>query len=237
MASDVAVKVLSTTALNMVFEELKPRFERESGHRLDVTFGPSGALEARVAQGEAADVAILTGPGARDLAGRGTLAAASLTDITRSTVGVGVRKGAAKPDISTAETFKQAMLAAKAIACSKPVGGGASGAHLAKVFERLGIAEAMQAKSRYGAGGTGGLAGLAVIRGEADIAIQQMAELMMVDGIDIVGPLPRALEGVTLFTAGVPATAAEPQAGRALIAYLTTPAAKAVIKAKGLEPV
>src|SRR5581483_4480245 len=112
-------------------EELKPRFERESGHRLDITLGPSAALEARVDQGEAVDVAILTGPGARDLAGRGKLASASLTNVARSLVGVGVRKGAPKPDISTPDKFKQAMLAAKAIACSKPVGGGASGAHLA----------------------------------------------------------------------------------------------------------
>jgi len=237
VAGQDEVKVLSTTALKMVFEELKPRFERETGHRLDVSLGPSAQLEARVDQGEAADVAILTGPGARDLAARGKLAAKSLTDVARSMIGVGVRKGAAKPDISTPENFKRAMLAAKAIACSKPVGGGASGAHLAKVFERLGITEAMAPKSKYGAGGTSGLAGLFVTRGEAELAIQQMAELMMVDGIDVVGPLPADIQSITLFTAGVPNGAGHADAGRALIEFLTAPAAKAVIKAKGLEPV
>lgn len=235
MASQDEVKVLSTTAMNMVFEELSPRFEREAGHRLSVNLGPSAQLEARIDQGETADVAILTGGGARDLLARGKLAG-SLTDVARSLIGVAVRKGAPKPDISSAESFKRAMLAATSIACSKPVGGGASGAHLAKVFERLGITEAMAPKSKYGGGGTGGLAGLFVQRGEAEIGIQQMAELMMVDGLDVVGPLPAELQGVTLFTAGVPANAGNPQAGRALIDFLTTSAAKTVIKAKGLDP-
>ena len=236
MADQVEIKVLSTTALKMVFEELSPRFERATDHRLAVSLGPSAQLAARLDQGEAADVAILTGGDAKESAARGKLVAASLVDVARSTIGVAVRKGAPKPDISSVEGFKRAMLAAKAIACSKPVGGGASGAHLAKVFERLGITEAMAAKSKYGAGGTSGLAGLFVARGEADIAIQQMAELMMVDGLDVVGPLPADLQGVTLFTAGVPASANHPEAGRALIDFLTSPAAKAVIKAKGLEP-
>ena len=233
--ADVEVRVLSTTALKLVFEELKPGYERETGNRLNVSHGASAQLMARLEQGEAADVAILTAADAKELTGRGKLGG-KLTDVARSMVGVAVRKGAPKPDISSAESFKRAMLAAKAIACSKPVGGGASGAHLAKVFERLGITAAMAPKSKYGAGGTSGLAGLFVVRGEAEIAIQQMAELMMVDGLDVVGPLPAELRAITLFTAGVPAGAGNPQAGRALIDFLTAPATKSVIKAKGLEP-
>ena len=237
MASDIEVKVLSTTAMKLVFEALSPRYQRETGHRLSVSLGPSAQLEARLDQGEAADVAILTSAGAKQLAARGKLVAASLTDLARSAIGVGVRKGAPKPDISSAEAFKRAMLAATAIACSKPVGGGASGAHIAKVFERLGIGEAMQAKAKYGAGGVGGLSALFVARGEADIAIQQITELMMVDGIDVVGPLPADIQSITLFTAAIPNGAGHADAGRALIEFLTAPAAKAVIKAKGLEPV
>ncbi len=236
MASDIEVKVLSTTALKLVFEELKPRFERDSGHRLVVSLGASAQLRARLDQGESAEVAILTTADAGDLAASGKLVAGSLVDVARSTIGVAVRKGAPKPDFSSAESFKRAMLAAKSIACSKPVGGGASGAHLAKVFERLGITEAMAAKAKYGAGGTSGLAGLFVQRGEAEIAIQQMAELMMVDGLDVVGPLPADLQAVTIFTAAIPTGASEPDAGRGLIAFLATPAAKSVITAKGLEP-
>jgi molybdate transport system substrate-binding protein len=236
VAAPVEIKVLSTTAMKMVFEELSPRFERETGNRLAVTLGPSLVLEKRVGEGEAADVAILTGPGAKELAGRGILVAASLTDVARSSIGIAVPKGAARPDLSSAESFKRAMLAAKSVALSKPVGGGASGAHMAKVFEQLGITEAITAKAKYGAGGAGGLAGLVVLRGEADIGIQQMAELIAVDGIDVVGPLPKEIQSVTPFTAGVTANASHAEAGRALIAFLTTPAAKAVIKAKGLEP-
>jgi molybdate transport system substrate-binding protein len=128
------------------------------------------------------------------------------------------------------------MLAAKSVALSKPVGGGASGAHMAKVFERLGITAEMAAKSHYGSGGAAGLAGLVVFRGEADIGIQQMSELMAVSGIDVVGPLPPELQNVTTFTAAIPTSAGHADLGRALIQSLTTPGAKSVIAAKGLEP-
>lgn len=222
--------------MKMVFEELGPRFERDTGHRLVLTLGPSLVLEKRVAEGEAADVAIITGSGAKDLAARGKIIAGSLTEVARSLIGVAVPKGAPQPDLSSVEGFKRAMLAAKSIACSKPVGGGASGAHLAKVFERLGIAEVMAAKAKYGAGGAAGLAGLVLLRGEADIGIQQMAELIAVDGIDVVGPLPADIQSATMFTAAIPASATDPVAARAAIDFLTTPEAKRVIKAKGLEP-
>ena len=122
------------------------------------------------------------------------------------------------------------------IALSKPVGGGASGVHMAKVFEQLGITQAMAAKSHYGAGGAAGLAGLVVLRGEAEIGIQQMSELMAVAGIDVVGPLPAALQSVTTFTGGIPAAASHADAGRTLLEFLTTPAVKRVIASKGLEP-
>jgi molybdate transport system substrate-binding protein len=236
VAAPIEVKVLSTTAMKMVFEALAPRFESDTGNRLAVTLGPSLVLEKRIGEGEAADVAIVTAGGAKDLIARGKLIAGSLVDIARSSIGIAVPKGAPRPDISTVETFKRAMLAAKSIACSKPVGGGASGAHIAKVFAALGITEAMQAKAKYGTGGAGGLAGLVVKRGEADIGIQQMAELMAVDGIDVVGPLPKEIQSVTQFTAGITANSDRPDAGRALIDFLVTLAAKNVIKAKGLEP-
>ncbi len=223
--------------MKMVFEALAPRFEGETGNRLDVSLGPSLVLEKRLAEGEAADVAIITAAGAADLVARGKLVAGSLVDVARSLIGVAVPKGAPRPDLSSVDGFKRSLLAAKSIALSKPVGGGASGAHMAKVFEQLGITAAMAAKAKYGAGGAAGLAGLVVRRGEADIGIQQMAELIAVDGLDVVGPLPAAIQGATMFTAGVAANATQPAAARAAIAFLTTPAAKAVIKAKGLEAI
>jgi molybdate transport system substrate-binding protein len=107
---------------------------------------------------------------------------------------------------------------------------------MAKVFEQLGITAAMAAKAQYGAGGAAGLAGLVVLRGEADIGIQQMAELIAVDGIDVVGPLPKEIQSVTQFTAAILVNASHADVGRALIGFLATAAAKTVIKAKGLEP-
>jgi len=230
------IKVVSTTAMKTVFEELAPAFERATGHRASVELGPSLRLEKELGDGKAADVAIVSRAGIKDLETSGRFAAGSAVHIADSTIGVAVAKGAPKPDISTPDNFKRAMLAAKSIACSKPVGGGQSGAHLAKVFAELGITTAMQAKSHYGAGGAGGLAGLVVLRGEAEIAIQQMAELMAVSGIDMVGPLPRELQSVTPFVAGISTNASHPEAAKALIQFLTTPEAKRVIKAKGLEP-
>ena len=230
------IKVVSTTAMKTVFEELAPAFERATGHRAVVELGPSLRLEKELGDGKAADVAIVSRTGIKGLETSGRIAAGSAVHVADSTIGVAVAKGAPQPDISTPDNFKRAMLAARSIACSKPVGGGQSGAHLAKVFAELGITTAMQAKSHYGAGGAGGLAGLVVLRGEAEIGIQQMAELMAVSGIDMVGPLPRELQSVTPFVAGVSTNASHPEAAKALIQFLTTPEAKRVIKAKGLEP-
>jgi molybdate transport system substrate-binding protein len=236
MPTEREVSVLSTTAMKTAFDQLGPAFERETGYRLNLSFGPSLQLEKRLAEGEAADVAIVTHAGAQDLIAQGRGIPGTLTDLVRSFIGVCVANGAPRPDLSSAEAFKGAMLRAKSIAVSKPVGGGASGAHMAAVFERLGIAAAIKDKSIYGTGGPAGLVGLIVARGDAEIGIQQMAELMAVSGVDVVGPLPDALQNITQFSGFVPRVAPAPQAGRTVIDFLRRPAAKAVIKAKGLEP-
>ncbi|MBO0716055.1 MAG: substrate-binding domain-containing protein [Rhizobiales bacterium] len=230
------VTVLSTTAMKTAFEELLPALERETGYRLKLTFGPSLQLEKRLKEGESADVAIVTHAGAEDLIARGRGRAGSLVDLARSSIGVCVAKGAPQLDLSSVAAFKAAMLRAKSIALSKPIGGGASGAHMAAVFERLGIAAAIKDKSIYGAGGPAGLVALIVARGEAEIGIQQMAELMAVSGVDVVGPLPAALQSVTQFTAFVSSAALAPDGGRAVIDFLRRGSAKGMIKAKGLEP-
>jgi molybdate transport system substrate-binding protein len=236
VAPQVEIKILSTTAMKMVFEEIAPAFESASGHRLAVELGPSLRQERRLAEGEAADVAIVTRDGAEVLTASSKIAPGSLIDVARSSIGICVAKGAPRPDISSAEAFKRAMLAAKSVALSKLVGGGASGVHMAKVFEQLGITGPMAAKSHYGAGGAAGLAGLVVLRGEAEIGIQQMSELMAVSGIDVIGPLPAALQSVTMFTGGIPTNASHTEAGRALLQFLMTAEVKRVIAAKGLEP-
>jgi molybdate transport system substrate-binding protein len=232
----IDIKVLSTTAMKTVFEALSSDFERTTGNRLAVELGPSLVLEKRLGEGETADVAIVSEAGAKGLVASGRIVAGSVVGVAHSSLGVAVRKGAPKPDISSAEAFKQTMLAAKSVALSKPVGGGQSGVHMAKVFERLGIAEAMQSKSKYGAGGAKGLAGLVVLRGEADLGIQQIAELLAVADIDFVGPLPPELQSVTPFVAGIPVNASQAEAARTAIDFLTSADAKRVIKAKGLDP-
>jgi molybdate transport system substrate-binding protein len=230
------VTVLATTAMKTSFDELAAQFERASGHRLALTFGPSLQLEKRLGENETADVAIVSAAGVEDLSARGQLVSGSVTAIAGSALGVAVPRGAAEPDISSAEAFKRALLAAKSIAVSKPVGGGQSGVHMAKVFARLGIAEQMAAKAKYGQGGPAGLVGLIVERGEAEIGVQQIAELLAVPGVHFVGPLPDELQSVTPFVAAIPANAQNAEAGRQLIGFLTSPEAKRVIKAKGLEP-
>jgi molybdate transport system substrate-binding protein len=230
------VKVLATTAMKTVFEELAPQYQQATGHRINASFGPSVQIEKRLTEGEVTDLAILPTAAAKEMIGRGKVLAGSLVDIASSSLGVAVQRSVPKPDISSVEAFKHALLAAKSVAVSRPVGAGLSGAHMAKVFQDLGIAEAMAAKAKYGTGGVSGLVGLIIERGEAEIGIQQIAELKAVPGIDFVGPLPAALQAVTPFTAAIPANAHNAEAGRKLIAFLITPAAKRVIAAKGLEP-
>jgi len=234
--SDAEVKILATTAMKTVFEELAPQLQAATGKRVSGSFGPSVQIEKRIAEGEAADMAVLTTAAANDMLARGKVLAGSLRDIARSSLGVAVQRGAPRPDISSVEAFKRALLSAKSVAASKPVGAGLSGAHMAKVFVDLGIAEAMAPKMKYGTGGVTGLVGLIIERGEAEIGVQQIAELKAVPGVDFVGPLPAALQAITPFTAAIPTNAPDAQAGRTLIDFLLTPAAKRVIAAKGLEP-
>lgn len=234
--SESEVKILATTAMKTVFEELSPQFQAAIGRRVNGSFGPSVQIEKRLAAGEAADVVVLTTAAANEAAASGKILPASLRDIARSSLGVAVRRGAPKPDISSVESFKRALLAAKSVAVSKPVGAGLSGAHMAKVFVELGIAEAMTPKLKYGTGGVSGLVGLIIERGEAELGVQQIAELKAVPGVDFVGPLPAALQAITPFTAAIPANAPDAEAGRKLIALLLTSAAKRVITGKGLEP-
>ena len=234
--SDAEVKILATTAMKTVFEELAPQLQAATGKRVSGSFGPSVQIEKRIAEGEAAEMAVLTTAAANDMLARGKVLAGSLRDIARSSLGVAMQRGAPRPDISSVEAFKRALLSAKSVAASKPVGAGLSGAHMAKVFVDLGIAEAMAPKMKYGTGGVTGLVGLIIERGEAEIGVQQIAELKAVPGVDFVGPLPAALQAITPFTAAIPTNAPDAQAGRKLIDFLLTPAAKRVIAAKGLEP-
>jgi molybdate transport system substrate-binding protein len=236
MSAATEIKVYCTTALNKAMEELGPRFERASGHKLAMTFASAASLAKRIADGERPDVAIVSAGAVDELIKQGRMAPGSRVDVAKSGLGVAVRAGATKPDIASPEAFKRALMAANAIAASNPAGGGASGTHFAAVLVRLGIAEAVKPKLKYSGGGLGGLAGTLVANGEAELGVQQISELMAAPGVDIVGPLPAELQNTTQFAAGIPVNAQGPDAGKALIAFLVTPGARDVLKAKGLEP-
>jgi molybdate transport system substrate-binding protein len=227
----VAIKVLSTHAAFEMLGELGPRFERTAGHRLSIDYDPANVIKRHIDGGAVFDVAIVTRPVIDDLAAQGKIIPATCIDIGRSGLGVAVRKGAPKPDIGTIEAFKHTLLAAKSVVRSKD---GTSGLYFEKLLDRLGIAEAMRGKLVLAQSGR--VAEL-VARGEAEMAVQQIAELLPVTGAEFVGPFPPQLQLYTVFAAGVGTAAKEPEAGKTLISALAAPAAAALFTAKGLEPI
>ena len=229
-----AIKGFISMGLQGVMETLGPRFEQASGCQLSLAFNPSAALNRRLQGGETADVVIGTRGMVDGLIAAGMVAPASDVVLAHSAVGIAVCKGARKPDISTAEAFTQALLAARAIGCSDPAGGGASGVHFRKLIERLGIADAIVPKIRLAP--VGHFTAALLVSGDADLAVQQISELIVVEGAEVLGPLPGELGETSTFVGAVHAQAQEPRGAAALLAFLRTPEAVAVIKAKGLEP-
>jgi molybdate transport system substrate-binding protein len=227
--------VLATTAMKSTLDAIVPHFAGESGHTPHLAYGPSGALAKRVAAGERADLVILAG-GIDGLIAQGRVLRDSRVDIASARIGVAVRKGAPKPDISSSDAFRRTLLAAKSIAFAGPASGGASGVYLLKMFEQLGIAAEVNAKARFARGGPDGMVSALVAAGEAEIGLQQISEILSVDGVDLVGPLPDALQTETVYAAGILVAAEHPDAARALLAFLHRPAWAAVLRAKGLEP-
>ena len=228
---EARLKVLSTLALGESWHELKPKFEAR-GHSIDIELATGGAIGKRIAEGETADVAISPSSGIESLVKAGKLVAGTSRPVASSGVGLAVKKGARKPDISTAEALSRTLLSARAVAYSDPAGGGGSGIHFAKVLQRLGIADQVNARAKLG---SGTLNGEVVARGDADIAIQQVPELTGVAGIDIVGPLPGELQLMTSFSAAVLSSSKDPKAANALIGFLTSREALAILQAKGFE--
>jgi molybdate transport system substrate-binding protein len=224
------IKVFSTHAVQEVLRELGPAFERASGVRLAVSYDPANALKHKIEDGAVFDVAIVTRAVIDALAKQRKIVHDSCTDIARSGLGVAVRKGAAKPDVTTVSAFKRALLSAKSVVRSKE---GTSGLYFDMLLTRLGIAEAMRGKVVLG--GSGRIAEL-VARGEAEMAVQQIPELLPVEGVDLGGALPDELQLYTVFSAGVSATCKAKDVATALIDAFTTPAAAALLEAKGLAP-
>jgi len=223
------VEVLSTLALRGVLLEIEPDFRARTGLTLTASYKSTNAQLIAISAGATGDVAIVTRGAIDRLCEEGKIVRGSTADVARSGVGIAVRAGAPKPDIATVDAFKRALLAAKSIAFSRL---GASGIHFAAVIERLGIAEEIRRKAIISDSYVGEIAA----RGEAEIAVQQVSELMPVAGIEIVGPLPGDLQQVSVFAAGVFAAAANPGGGVKLILALAAPALAPVLVRKGLSP-
>jgi molybdate transport system substrate-binding protein len=233
------VRVLISAGFHQAYTELAPAFERASGHHLITTRGPSmgdspEAIPARLARGEAADVVILDGAAADGLASKGLVRADSKVTLARSLVGMVVQAGAAKPDIGSVEAFKTALLAAKSIAYSDS----GSGTYLStKLFAKLGIADAVLPKSRKVRGPPSGEPVAAVVaRGEAEIGFQQVSELLHVAGVDYVGAIPTELQPGFTFAGALTPSAQDNEAATALLRFLSSQEATAVITKAGLAP-
>jgi molybdate transport system substrate-binding protein len=228
------ITVYSTIGVRSAADGLFARFENTSGHKLAVTWGSAAMLVKRIESGETADVLILSRAGIETVKHQGEIASGSDVTLASSGVGIAVKAGSPKPDISTPEALKQTLLAAKSIAYSEPSAGGASGVYFAKLLERMGIAEAIKPKTKYPP--PGGFSGELLLTGEAELAVQQKPELMHVAGIEIVGLLPDELNLVTEFAAGIMPRSKNADAATALIQMLKSPEAAQVFRAKGLDP-
>ena len=222
------ITVLASNGVKAAVVELIPQFENETGHKLKFTWGASNLLTKQVESGEAFDVVIVTPSLIKGLVQQGKVVDGSAVNLARVGLGVAVKQGAPKPDISTVEAFKSTMLNAKAIAYTTA---GQSGLHFISVTEKLGIADQVKAKGKTIPGGA---AAEFIVKGEADTAVQLIPELASVPGVEVVGPFPAELQNYIVLTGGVGTNAKDKVGAQALIKYLTTPAAISVIKAKGM---
>jgi molybdate transport system substrate-binding protein len=224
------IQVFSGNGMRAALAELAPQFERACGHTLEVTYDPGQIILRRIDSGETADVALAGEEIIDRLIAKGILLAASRRVLARNGIAVGMRAGAPKPDISTQAAFVQALRAADSVAYTSE---GASGIYFAALIERLGIGDVVRAKARTQ---PGGLVGDLVVAGRAQIAIQQMPELQAVPGIDVVGPLPDAVQKISTTAAGVFARSQAGAVASRLIEFLASPPARDVFRARGFEP-
>ena len=226
------IVVISAGGIRPPLEELIPQFERASGHKVAIKFVGGPAVKSEVDAGGAFDLVIAPPNVIDDLIKAGKVAAATRADVARAGVGVGVRAGAAKPDIGSVEAFKRTLLGAKSVAFAKD---GSAGTHFQGVLERLGIAKEIEPRlKRTSAGDLANSAPTLVARGEAEIVVSAVATLFA-PGIDFVGPLPAEFQTYIQFAAAVGSNAKEPQAAAAFMKFVTAPAAAAAYKSKGME--
>jgi molybdate transport system substrate-binding protein len=225
------IHVLAAGAVRSVLVELIPAFERESGHRITAAYGPVGVTRKRLTT-DPADVVILTDVAIDDLIKQDAVVAGSRVDLGRTAMGVGVRDGAPRPDIATADAFKKALLDVRSIAYVDPAQGATSGVHFASVLQRFGIVDAMKPKTTLV---PGGYPAELVAKGEVDMVVHQISEIVPVKGVTLVGPLPRDVQKYTVYSSGIARKATTPDAARAFIEYLMSAAARPKFSAAGLD--
>jgi molybdate transport system substrate-binding protein len=223
------ITVLSSLATREAYLELVPQFEASNGHKVETTWAGTVNIMKRMADGEVFDLVISSSASIKDLTEQQKIVAGSATNLSKTGIGIGVRKGANKPDVSTSNAFKQTMLDVKSVGIST----GPSGVYLEKLFERLGIADAVKPKIKQIP--SGGTVAPLVASGEAEIGFQQISEIAHAEGIDYVGPLPPDLQLISVFAAGVHTGAKHSAEAQALVKFLTAPAGLAVMKKHALE--
>ena len=227
-AQAAEINVIASTAMREVLEELAPMFERASGHKVTVTFMSGAVLPVKLKEGAQADLVVTTPETVDDLVKAGKVAPGSGAPFVRSAAGVAVRAGAKKPDVSTPEALKAALLAAKTVGYSQ----GTSGQHFLTVVQKFGIADAIKAKAVITQGRP---VGVAIASGEAEIGVQQVAELLPVPGVDFVAVMPGELQKQIPYSAGIPAKAKDAATARALVQFLRSEPALATLKQKGMD--
>jgi len=232
-ANAAELKVFCTHALTPALEKLGPGFETATGNKLVVIDSTSGAAVKRIQSGEVADVALLTGAAIRNLAKQGKLDSASVIDIGSTGIAVGVRAGAPKPDISSVAAFKQTLLSVKSLAYSDPADGAASGIHINKVLERLGLADQLRPKITLVGGG--GAVGPLAASGAVEMVVQMESELRASPGVTVVGPLPAELQDLTLFSAAVFVGSKNIAGANSLIQMLKSPKSAPLLEATGMQ--
>ena len=229
-AQAAEVKLIASAAVKEVVLDLVPAFEKASGHKVTTIWAGTEAITKRISGGEVVDIVLIAAPNVDRLIAEGKLVAGSRADVAKSGIGVAVRAGLPKPDISSGEAVKNAVLAAKSVAYSS----GPSGFYLADLFKRMGISEQIKDKVKQTPSGV--QVAEVVARGEADLGFQQVSELLHLKGIQYLGPLPADIQHITVFSAGLHRAAPEPDAAKALVKFLTALEAGLIIRKTGMEP-
>jgi molybdate transport system substrate-binding protein len=236
-AEGAEIRVLSSGSMKAAFSQLLPDFQKSSGNTATIEYGPAGAIVGRIQKSDAADVVIVSRSQLQKLESNGKVVPGSL--VAGIALGVAVRKGAPKPDIGNVEAFKRALLAARSIAYRDPITGSTSGTYTAGLLERLGLAQDLKPKLRLdrSEGDVPENVFLGVAKGEVEMQIGQITEIVISPGVDLAGPLPAEIQNTTVMAAGVVTTSKAPDAARALIGFISSPAAAAVLKASGFVAV